>query len=91
MTIDDGVLLNAATLVLSAGVAWGIVQTKFSNYDKRLDAHDHKVETQAARILTLEQTVADRVARIETKVDLLLASWVTQLQRPPEEHRHDKG
>lgn len=82
LTIDGDLALHIASLILAAGVSWGVVKTKMTGYDRRHEQHDTKTEQLGNRILNLEQTVADRVARIETKVDLLLSAYLRDIRSP---------
>lgn len=86
MTIDLDLALHLATIIAAGGVSWGVVKTKMGTFDRRHDQHDKATQDLSKRILTVEHTVADRVARIETKVDLLLAAWVGNLKRDRENH-----
>lgn len=82
MTLPDELVFQIGAGIATIGISWGIVKARLAGYREILDKHDALQTSLSNRILTLEQTVADRVARIETKLDLLLSAYLRALEKP---------
>lgn len=80
----DGALLGYLVGILfAAGAAWATIFIKERNLDKHLDSLEKdflisegilndKIESVADELSAHKEETADRLARIETKIDLLL-------------------
>lgn len=81
---DPSFIISALTIAASAGAAWGSVKVSLNGTKRRIqethaalhkhmedEMHDFRRHND--RVTAFERTQGDRLARLETKIDLLLS------------------
>jgi hypothetical protein len=86
-------LIPILTAVGAGGAAWGAVQVTQASTRARVD----EIEDELAKAAQAERGVKERLVRLETKIDLLLAGqlrlndiqFVHEHEHEHHEHHHD--
>lgn len=67
-------LMPILTVAASLGVSWGVFKVKGAVTSKRLDELEAEGDALVAELHRHKEDTTDRLARIETKLDILLGT-----------------